>query len=349
MPPFRINRRMFGALASLAAASVALPALHAQGRPERHKISIAVGGKAALNYLPLVVADQLGYFKAEGLDVELHDFADGTQAMQAVASNATDVCCGAFERTLLLQGKGQLFRAIVLLGRAPQIALGVSTRGVPEYKTIEDLKGRKWGVSSLDSSTHLVASTVLARAALTAADVSFVRVGAGASAVVALRGAQIDALSSTDPAMTMLEQRGEVKIIVDTRTLKGTQQLFGGPMPAACLFAANEFVQKNPNTTQALSHAIVHALKWLQTAGPGDIIKTVPEDAYLLGDRALFLASFDKVREAISPDGLVPDEGPVTAMRALARVDAIAKPERIDLSKTYTNEFARKSKDRFKA
>mgnify|MGYP000887145100 FL=1 len=93
----------------------------------------------------------------------------------------------------------------------------------------------------------------------------------------------------------------------------------------------------------------MHALKWLQTAGPGDIIKTVPEDAYLLGDRALFLASFDKVREAISPDGLVPDEGPVTALRALARVDAIAKPERIDLSKTYTNEFARKSKDRFKA
>ena len=349
MPPFCINRRMFGALTSLAAASVALPALHAQGRPERHKISIAVGGKAALNYLPLVVADQLGYFKAEGLDVELHDLADGAQAMQAVASNATDVCCGSFERPLLLQGKGQLFRAIVLLGRAPQIALGVSTRGVPDYKTIEDLKGRKWGVSSLDSSTHLVASTVLARAGLTAADVSFVRVGAGASAVVALRGAQIDALSSTDPAMTMLEQRGEVKIIADTRTLKGTQQLFGGPMPAACLFAANEFVQKNPNTTQALSHAIVHALKWLQTAGPGDIIKTVPEDAYLLGDRALFLASFDKVREAISPDGLVPDEGPVTAIRALARVDAIAKPERIDLSKTYTNEFARKSKDRFKA
>ena len=71
---------MFGALTSLAAASVALPALHAQGRPERHKISIAVGGKAALNYLPLVVADQLGYFKAEGLDVELHDLADGAQA-----------------------------------------------------------------------------------------------------------------------------------------------------------------------------------------------------------------------------------------------------------------------------
>lgn len=348
MPSFRINRRIFGALTSLAAASIALPALHAQGRPERQKISIAVGGKAALDYLPLIVADQLGYFRAEGLDVEFHDVPDGAQAMQAVANSAADVCCGSFERTILLQGKGQFFRAFVLLGRAPQIALGVSTRGLPDYKTIADLKGRKLGVSSLDSSSKLVASMVLARAGLTPADVSFVRVGAGVSAVVALRGAQIDVLSSADPAMTMLEQRGEVKIIADTRTLKGTQQVFGGPMPATCLFAAQDFVQKNPNTAQALSNAIVHALKWLQTAGPGDIINTVPEDAYLLGDRALFLASFDKVRQAISPDGLMPDDGPKTALRALASVDATIRPERIDLSKIYTNEFARRAKERFK-
>ena len=87
MPPFRINRRMLGALTSLAAASVALPALHAQGRPERHKISIAVGGKAALNYLPLVVADQLGYFKTEGLDEDWRAPAGSAEAMRA--SSAT--------------------------------------------------------------------------------------------------------------------------------------------------------------------------------------------------------------------------------------------------------------------
>jgi NitT/TauT family transport system substrate-binding protein len=119
-------------------------------------------------------------------------------------------------------------------------------------------------------------------------------------------------------------------------------------MPAACLYTHVEFVQKNPNTCQALANAIVHGLKWLQTAGPGDIIKTVP-DAYLLGDRALYLASFNKIREALALDGVMPEEGPRTALKALASFEPSVKPDRIDLGKTYTNDFARRAKDRFKA
>ena len=109
-----------------------------------------------------------------------------------------------------------------------------------------------------------------------------------------------------------------------------------------------EFVQKHPNTCQAMANAIVHGLKWLQTAGPSDIIKTVPE-AYLLGDRALYLASFNKVREAISLDGLLPEEGAKTALRALASFDTAIKADKIDLGKTYTNEFARRAKEKYKA
>ena len=206
------------------------------------------------------------------------------------------------------------------MGRAPQIAMGVSTKTMPNYKSIADLKGKKIGVSAPGSSTNMMANLVLSRAGLKASDVSYIGVGTAAGALAALRSGQIDAISNIDPVMTMLEQKGDVKIISDTRTLKGTTDVFGGPMPAACLYAPAEFVQKNPNTCQALANAIVHGLKWLQTAGPSDIIKTVPE-GYLLGDRALYLASFNKVREAIALDGIIPDEGARTALRALASFD----------------------------
>jgi NitT/TauT family transport system substrate-binding protein len=108
------------------------------------------------------------------------------------------------------------------------------------------------------------------------------------------------------------------------------------------------FVQKNPRTVQALANAIVHALKWLQTAGPSDIVKIVPE-SYFLGDRAAYLAAFNKAREAISPDGLVPEEGPKTALTALGRFDSVVKTAKIDLAKTYTNDFARRAKERYRA
>ena len=69
----------------------------------------------------------------------------------------------------------------------------------------------------------------------------------------------------------------------------------------------------------------------------------------MLGDRALYLAAFDKIREAISPDGLFTDEGARTAVRTLASFDPAIKADKIDLLMTYTNTFARKAKERFKA
>jgi NitT/TauT family transport system substrate-binding protein len=343
-----LNRRTFASAAALAVASIAAPSLRAQGKLEKTKVALAVGGKSAFYYLPLTISEQLGYFKAEGLDVEISDFAGGSKALQALIGGSADVVSGAYEHTINMQSKNQQIESFVLQGRAPQIAVGVSTKTMPHYKSLADLRGKKIGVSAPGSSTNMVANLVLSRAGIKASEVSYVGVGTAAGALAALRSGQIDAMSNTDPVMTMLEQKGDVKIISDTRTLKGTQDVFGGPMPAACFYAHTEFVRKNPNTCQALANAIVHGLKWLQTAGPSDIIKTVPE-GYLLGDRALYLASFNKVREAISLDGILPEEGAKTALRALTSFDPSIKADRIDLSKTYTNEFARRAKERFKA
>lgn len=345
---FTLTRRRFAGAAALGSAMLAFPSLRAQGKLEKTKIALAVGGKAAFYYLPLTITEQLGYFKAEGLDVEISDFAGGARALQAAVGGSADVVSGAYEHTINLQSKNQIFQAFVLQGRAPQIAFGVSTKNMPHYKSVADLRGKKIGVSAPGSSTNMMANLVLARAGLKAGDVSFIGVGTAAGALAALRSGQIDAMSNTDPVMTMLEQKGDVKIISDTRTLKGTIEVFGGPMPAACLYAPLEFIQKNPNTCQALTNAIVRGLKWLQTAGPSDIIKTVPEN-YLLGDRGLYLASFAKVREAIALDGIIPEEGTRTALKALASFDPSIKADKIDLGKTYTNEFSRRAKEKFKA
>lgn len=337
------NRRTFGAVTAGSVAALALPSLWAQLKLEKSKVSIAVGGKAAFYYLPLTIAEQLGYFKAEGLEVEISDFAGGSRALQAVVGGSADVVSGAYEHTINLQSKGQKFQAFVLQGRAPAISMGISPKTMPNYKTLADLKGKKIGISAPGSSTNMVANLILSRVGLKAADVSFIGVGTAAGALTAFRAGQIDAMCNVDPVMTMLEQKNEVRIIADTRTLKGTVDVFGGAMPAGCLYAPVEFIEKNPNTVQALTNAMVRSLKWLQTAGPSDIIRTVPE-SYLLGDRALYLASFNKVREAISLDGIIPEEGPRTALKALASFDPSVKPDKIDLGKTYTNEFTKKSK-----
>lgn len=332
----------------LAAAALSWPALHAQSQPEIRKITISVANKAAFYSLPLIIAEQLGYFRMEGLDVAISDHETVAQAVQALAGKSADICLAGFEHIVRLQSVQNMVQSVVLLGRTPQIAFGISTRSFPRYNSMAELKGKKIGVAALESASTLMASMVLARAGLRIGDVSFVEVGEGEGALTVLRSGQVDAMSHTDPIMTILEQKSEVKIVSDARTLKGTTELFGGPMPAACLFAPIDFIRKNPNTCQSLANAMVRGLKWLQTAGPGDIIKTVPEN-YLLGDRGLYIAAFNKVRESISLDGILADEAPSTALKAIAGFDAHVKTGRIDLSKTYTNTFAQRAKDRFKA
>ncbi len=334
-------RRRFLTVTFAGVLAAALPlATTAQSKPEKPKLTIAVGGKAAFYYLPLTIAEQRGYFKEEGLDVEILDFAGGSAALRAVVGGSADVVSGAYEHTISLQSNHQYFKAFVLQGRAPAISLGVSTKA--SYRSPADLKGMKIGVSAPGSSTNMMANYVLAKNGLKASDVSFVGVGTGKSALAAIRSGQIDAVSNVDPVMTMLEQAGDVKIIASTRTLQGTEQVFGGPMPAGCLYAPEDFVKKNPNTVQALANAMVKSLRWLQQAGPSEIINTVPEE-YLLGDRALYLASYNNVKGAISPDGLIPAAGAKTTLAALATFNPKIKPEQIDLSRTYTNEFTRKA------
>ena len=343
-----LGRRAVSAAAVWAAVGMALPRAQAQARPEKSTLVIAVGGKTSLYYLPLTLAERLGFFKAEGLRVEVHDGMGGARALQSVLGGAADVLSVAYERTLQWQTVGQVLQAFVLQGRAPQIAIGVSMKTLPAFTGVPDLRGRRIGVTNLGASSHMLARLLLSRYGVKASEVRFVGVGAAAEAVDALRTGQIDAISTVDPVMTLLEQRGEVRVICDTRTLKGTQELFGGPMPAACLCTPPAFLQAYPRTAQALADAIVHALKWLQTAGPGDLLKALPAP-FWQGDRAAYLAAFHKVREAISPDGVFPPEGGRTAWQALRSVDASLRTAHIDLDKTYTNLFALKAKARFKA
>jgi NitT/TauT family transport system substrate-binding protein len=329
-----------------AAATVLVPALVSAQALEKKKVTIAVGGKNLLYYLPLTVAEQKGFFKDEGLDVEIVDFAGGARALQAVVGGSADVVSGAFEHNINMQAKGQPMRAFVLQGRAPQIVLAVSTKTMPNYKAVADLKGKKIGVTAPGSSTNIMANFVLAKNGLKPADVSFVGVGASQGAVAALRSGQIDAISNLDPVMTILARSNDIKIVSDTRDVAEADKVFGGPMPAATLYAPVAFIDKYPNTVQALTNAIVRANKWIQQAGPSDIVKAVPE-SYLLGDRAVYIDAFLKAKPALSPDGMIPEAGPATALRALQSIDPAMQNAKIDLKSVYTNDFVKKANAKY--
>ena len=333
---------MISVVRSLVAAAAFALAAGAQAQIEKPDVHIAIGGKSALYYLPLTLAERLGYFKDEGLNVRISDFPGGSRSLQAVVGGSADVVSGAYEHTINMQSRGQHFVSFVLSGAAPQISVAIVTSRAASYKSPKDLKGLKVGVSAPGSSTNMVANYLLAKGGLKPTDVSIVGIGAGAGVIAAVEQGRVDVISQTDPAVTILEKEGKVKIIAETRTPEGTEKLFGGPMPAASLYSPLEFVRKNPNTVQALTNAMVRALLWLQDASPQQVLATVPED-YLLGNKAMYLFAFNNVKTAYSRDGMMSEAGARTTLKALASFNPQLDPAKINLAETYTNEFAKRA------
>ena len=309
---------------------------------EKKQLTLGVGGKSALYYLPLTICERLGYFKEQGLDVIIEDFRGGAQSLQALVGGSVDVVTGAYEHTIRMQAKGQDIRAVIELGRFPGIAVGLRKDRAPAYKSAADLKGTKIGVTAPGSSTHFFVMYLMSKAGLAPSDASYIGVGAAASAVAAMKRGEIDALSNVDPMITRLEQDGDIKIIADSRTEEGTRAIFGGSNPAAVLYLKHQFAQSNPNTVQALVNAFYKTLKWLEKATPDAIAATVPEE-YFLGDKALYLAAVKANKQVYSLTGLVAPAGMQSSADMLTAFDPELKAAKVDLSRTFEDRLVRKA------
>jgi NitT/TauT family transport system substrate-binding protein len=309
---------------------------------EKPNLTLGVGGKSLLYYLPLTLAERLGYFKEEGLNVTINDFAGGAQSLQALIGGSVDVVAGAYEHTIRMQATGQDIKAVIELGRFPGIVLAVKKEKTGQVKSFADLKGLKIGVTAPGSSTNFFVMYLMVKNGLKADDASFIRVGAGPTAVAAVKRGEIDAIANLDPVITKLEQDGDIVVMADSRTEQGNVTLFGGNNPAAVIYLKTDFIEKNPVTTQRVVNAMYKALKWLEKASPEDVAKAVPE-AYYIGDRALYIDAFKASRPRYSKTGLIPEKGMQNANEMLVLFDKEVADAKVDPKKTVDDRFVKKA------
>jgi NitT/TauT family transport system substrate-binding protein len=333
--------RLLKSAAAFAAALFLAASAHAQS-PERKDVKLGVGGANSLYYLPLALADKLGYFKEQGLNVEINDFKGGSQSLNALVAGSADVVTGAYEHTLRMQVKGQPIVAVIELGRYPGITLAVKKDRSDKIKTPADLKGAKIGVTAPGSSTNMIVQYLMVKAGLKPDDASFIGVGAGPGAVAAMRKGEIDAISNIDPMIAMLEASGDAVIMAETRTTEGTTKVFGGPMSAGVLYTRQDFIEKNPNTVQALVNAFYKTLRWLDKATPEQVADNVPKE-YWLGDKELYMAAVKASLQIYSRDGIVSADSQQRSIAFLKQFDKEIAAATIDPAKTWDERFVKKA------
>ena len=314
----------------------------AQDKPEMPKLRLAVGGKSAIFYLPLSVTEHLGYFRDAGLEIEIADVQSGARALQSLVGGSAEVGVGTFDHTIQMQSKGQPVVAITQYGRYPGFVLGTIASKSIAYRGPQSLKGLKVGVTSPGSSTHFMAAYMLVRGGLKADDASFVGTGVTSTAVAAARRAEIDAIVSSDPMISLMQSEGLVKVVADTRTPQGTQAVYGGPYPGGVVYTTPDFIAKNPRTVQAIVTAFVRALKWMSIHSAEDIAMAVPQE-YALGNRDVYVKALAASQAMYSPDGRFVPGAVETAYQVLKTFDPSVAGATIDLSKTYIGSFVEKA------
>lgn len=326
---------------ALAGGALAMPALVGRAAAQA-KIAMGVGGKSLLYYLPLTIAERKGFFKEFGLEAEINDFAGGAKSLQALVGGSVDIVAGAYEHTIRMQAKGQDIRAVIEMLRFPTIVIGVRKSLADKIKSAKDFKGLKIGVTAPGSSTYITCVHAMAKAGLKASDASFIGVGGGASAVAAMKKGEIDVISHLDPVIAKLESDGDIVTLIDTRTEKGTNELFGGSNPASCLYVKQDLIEKKPETVQAAVNAMYKALRWINKSSAEEIAAAVPEQFHL-GDKALYIRAVKASQAAYSETGIMAPTGMKSVYDMLKALDSEMASATVDVAKTFNASFAVKA------
>ncbi|GAA4639894.1 ABC transporter substrate-binding protein [Actinoallomurus vinaceus] len=307
-------------------------------------VKIMVGGIDKVIYLPAKLTEQLGYFKEQGLNVQLLTEPAGAQAENVMISGDVQGVVGFYDHTIDLQTKGKCVESVVQLSDVPGEVEVVNSGKAGQIKSPADFKGKKLGVTSPGSSTDFLTQYLATKNGVPTSGYTTVKAGAGQTFIATLKNGGIDAGMTTDPTVAKLTSTGQGKVMLDMRTEAGTKAALGGLYPASSLYMNCDYVKNNAATVQKLANAFVKTLGWIKAHKPAEIAAKMPAD-YAGGDPKLYEKAITDSIGMFTADGVMPADGAKNVLNVLAQFSPNVKGKKndIDLSKTYTTEYASKA------
>lgn len=190
---------------------IMLSAAHAQNLP----ILKVAEGSRNFNVLPVYVAERYGYFKEEGIKIDLVTLKGGPAAASALLSGDVDVAVTIVETAIKLRQQGNDVKVVGVLQDHNPCVLVVRTE--ENASSVAQIRGRSIGVTAIGSLTETVLRGYLKEIGLSSSDFKVVAFGQPATVNLALEKGDIDAAMTVTPFLTNLQQSKKGKILFDFR------------------------------------------------------------------------------------------------------------------------------------
>src|SRR6516225_4463723 len=302
-------------------------------------VTLMVGGIDKQIYLPYQLAQDLGFYKKYGVNIQLStEQQGGVGAETAMVSGQVDMAGAWYVHAIDFQAKGKNVVSVVQLSGAPgEREMCASSSGVTSPA---QWKGKSLGVTDIGSGTDSLTLYLAARYHLSSNEISRVAVGAGPTFVAALQNHRIACGMTTQPTVGAVEKQGIGTSEVDLASTAGAQQWLGGAYPSAAVLARTDWVASHQATVQKVVDALVAAMHWISTHSAAEIANAMPP-AYVsngLTTKAAYTAELTADKAQFLPDGMMPASGPATVLAIEKFIGNVTGP--VNLSTTYTNQYA---------
>jgi NitT/TauT family transport system substrate-binding protein len=279
-----------GLLACLSLTSVGAAA----AKPEKPSLKIGLAVEAT-TYLPIYLAQTKGFFKEEGLDVQLYTFKGDAGAIQALAGNSVDINVASLTGLVNAVTANQPF--VAFWGGFNQAEFDWYS---PKLKSLKDAKGKKFGITQYGALTDILTRAVLKNAGLNPdKDVQVLQVGAPASALAAMSAGQLDAAILSAPSKYIAQEKGMIHLISERKDLTPA-------WPKHVVYANRAFLKNNPETVKAFLRAMVKGLDYMNANHAAAADELVTRLKY---DRKYALPSVEETLPDYDRNGKIDQKG----------------------------------------
>ena len=253
--------------------------------PARVRIAYASRSSSAM---PLYMALQKGYFKAEGLDVEIIQMNPRLGATAVVNGDVAFATPFTSTFRAILQGFPMKL-VFINLKKGPYYVMVRS-----EIKDVQQLKGKKIGVATIRGTDQLVAEEMLQAKGFNPSQLQAVAIGDGPLRMQALISGAVDAISVAPPHDLMLKKMGYPALV-------------GPPevgLPSAGMLTSDRLIKENPQLAKRTLKALLRSHRSILDNRQETIqtlIKWLPQPVEIAEH------SYDSELKTLSRDGIMTD------------------------------------------
>ena len=288
-------------------------------------LRVGKAGREAFSFVPVDIGVRTGIFKQHGLDIEIANFGGDAKLQQAMAADGIDIALGSGPGLAFIV-KGSPVKGIAAMA-GPPLLFALVARNDDTIKTVDDLKGRKVGVSTVGSVTSWLISEVSRQRGWGFDGITQVPIGENAARVAAVRSKALDGCIVDIASAINYVHKGDGKILLRFNDLVKDFILH-------VIFATDKAVAEKPDALRGFLKGWFETIAFMRKDKP----RSVEIAAQVMGtDAATAAAIYDELMPMFSDTGRFDPKALAVLRRSFVEMKTL--PAEPDMSKLYTEAF----------